>query len=98
MFKNSGAFWNWLVTSSQDPTQVALTVKGWVSAIVPVALIAIHNPNLSSLPNQVYSVVVAFFGVVTAAVTLYGLAKKIFIPSPAFTAAVASASAPKSQQ
>jgi hypothetical protein len=45
----------------------------------------------------VYSVIVAFFGVVTAAVTLFGLVKKIFFPTPAFVAAVA-ASQPVSGQ
>lgn len=90
MFKNSNKFWNWLVTSSSDPTQVALTVKGWVSTIIPVALIVIHNPNLSSLPDQIYSIIIAAFGVVSAAVTLYGLVRKLVSPTPAFTATVAS--------
>jgi hypothetical protein len=88
MFKNSSAFWNWLVTSSSDPTQVALTVKGIITAIVPVLAVFIHAPNLSTLPDDIYSAVVAVFAVFSAAITAYGLIRKLFFPSASFVASL----------
>jgi hypothetical protein len=72
-------FWNWLVKSSADPTQVALTAKGIISTVVPVLLVFVHNPNLSSLPDDVYSLIVAAFGVYSAIAIVFGLARKIYI-------------------
>lgn len=91
MFKNSSAFWNWLVTSSSDPTQVALTVKGIVTAVIPVLAFLIHTPNLSSLPDEIYSFVVAFFGVFASLLVVIGLVRKILWPTAAFTASLSPA-------
>lgn len=77
VFANSSKLWNWLVVSSADPTQVALTVKGWVATIIPAAMLVIHNPNLSDLPNDVYSFIMAALVVVSALVTLWGFVRKI---------------------
>lgn len=79
MFKNDSKIWNWLVVSSADPSAVALTVKGWVSTIIPVLMIVIHNPNLSDLPNEIYAAIVAVFGIISAVTTAYGLIRKIIL-------------------
>ncbi len=77
MLSNANKFWTWLVVSSSNPEEVALTVKGWMSAIVPVLLFVIHNPNLNSLPDGVYAVVIALLAIVSAVVTAYGIIIKI---------------------
>lgn len=78
--------WTWVLTSSQDPTQPALTAKGIVTAVLPTVMIFIHSPSLSSLPNDVYAAIVAVFGAVSSVQIAYGLVRKIFYPAPAFTA------------
>lgn len=72
-------FWNWLVLSSADPTQPALTVKGIVSTIVPILMVFVHNPNLNDLPDEVYSVIIALFGMYSAFAVAFGLFRKIYI-------------------
>jgi hypothetical protein len=79
------AFWNWLVKSSADPTQVALTVKGIVSTVVPVLLVFVHNPNLSTLPDDVYSLVVAAFALYSAVAVVYGFSRKIYLSFTSLT-------------
>jgi len=79
MFSDLSGFWKWLVVSSSDPNETALTVKGYVSSIVPVLMFLLHNPNLSSLPNDVYSFVVACFAAYSACATVYGLGRKIYL-------------------
>jgi hypothetical protein len=88
MFKNSSPFWNWLFTSSGDPTQVAVTAKGIVIGILPALMVFIHAPSLTNLPDDVYSLVVALFTLVAAAHLVYGLLRKIFFPTDAFVASL----------
>ena len=79
MFVNSNKFWAWLVTSSADPNSVALTVRGWMVSIVPILMYLLHNPNLSSLPDDVYSIVIGVLAVVSTVATLIGLVRKIIL-------------------
>jgi hypothetical protein len=72
-------FFDWLIKSSANPTEVALTAKGLVSAVVPLLLTFIHNPNFSSLPDSAYTLVVAFFTVYSALAVFFGLARKIYL-------------------
>lgn len=72
-------FWNWLMKSSANPTETALTAKGLVSTLLPIVLMVIHNPNLNTLPDDVYSLIVAVFGVISAVMVVFGLARKIYL-------------------
>lgn len=65
--------------SSANPQEVALTSKGLITTLLPILLTFIHNPNLNTLPDQIYSVVVAFFGVISALMVLFGIARKIYL-------------------
>lgn len=78
VFINSSKFWNWIMVSSQDPNAVATTAKGAVALVVPLLLVLLHNPNYSTLPDQVYAIVVTAFGVISAAVACYGLIMKLW--------------------
>lgn len=85
VFSSSSNFMNWLVVSSADPTSVALTVKGVLTALIPYAMtylpyLGIHVAlNLATLPNDAYTLVFAFFAVASAAMTLYGAVRKLII-------------------
>ena len=72
-------FWNWLCKSSADPTQVALTAKGVISAVIPVLMVFVHNPNLNDLPDEIYTLVVALFAVYSSLAVVFGLARKIYL-------------------
>lgn len=72
-------FWNWLAKSSANPDEVALTVKGLVTSLLPIVLIVFHNPNLSTLPDAVYSIVVAALGVCSAVAVVIGLLRKFYV-------------------
>ena len=71
-------FWNWLATSSADPSEVALTVKGYMTSIVPVLMFVIHNPSLSDLPNDVYALVLGVFAVYSAVAVVVGIVRKLY--------------------
>jgi len=79
MFSDLSGFWKWIVVSSADSNSVALTAKGYMTSIVPVLLFFFHNPNLSSLPDDVYSLVVAAFAAYSAIAVVYGLGRKIYL-------------------
>lgn len=70
-------FFNWVARSSADPTQVALTVRGLVSGWLPLAMFFLHNPNLSTLPDDIYSIILGVFTVYSTCATVFGLARKI---------------------
>ena len=72
-------FWLWLAQSSKDPAAVALTAKGLCSAVLPLLMVFLHNPNLSSLGDDVYSLIVAAFGVYSAVAVVVGLVRKIYL-------------------
>jgi hypothetical protein len=78
MFSNSHRFWNWFFVSSEDPTQVSATARGAVSLLVPLLAFAIKGPDFSNLPNDVYTGVMDFFAVVSAALTLAGFVRKLW--------------------
>jgi hypothetical protein len=77
MFSNSNKFWNWLVVSSEDPTKVAATVKGAIGVLVTLLAFGAHGASFADVPDQVYTIVVDAFGVVSSAIALAGLGRKL---------------------
>lgn len=72
-------FWDWLVKSSADSQQVALTAKGLISTLLPILLVFFHNPNVNDLPDSIYTLIVAFFSVVSACMVTAGMIRKLFV-------------------
>lgn len=73
------------MVSSADSTQIALTAKGLVTSVLPLVMTFIHAPNLSTLPNDIYTAIVAFFSLVSGVMVLFGAIRKIaltFVPEP----------------
>jgi hypothetical protein len=65
VFQGESAFVNWLIVSSADPTKVAATVKGLTGTVIGILALVIHGPDFSNLPDDVYTVIVDAFTVVT---------------------------------
>ncbi len=79
-------FFNWLVKSSADPSQVALTVKGLVSLGVVQGIFALlpsiglHPTfSLDTLGNAVYSLIDGVLSLVAAIVSLVGIVRKVIL-------------------
>lgn len=77
-------FWQWLVQSSADPTQVALTVKGVFTGLIPaVAFVApylhlhILPENLEALGELARLFIITSFGILAALMTAFGIIRKI---------------------
>lgn len=107
VFANSGAFWNWLVVSSVDPSSVALSIQGILSMTIVQTLfgllpaIGIHPSfTLSTLSAGLVSAIYTIATIVTSFVTLYGLLRKAIVsihglvPAPAFTPTISPSSVP----
>jgi hypothetical protein len=86
VFQAESRFWNWLVVSSSDPSKVALTVKGLTGTAVGLLAFVVHGPDLSSVPADVYTVILDAFTLFSALLATIGAIRKvwntIFPPSP----------------
>lgn len=79
-------FWDWLAHSSADPTEVAATVKGIVSALIPFIMfilpllhLNIGIDQLQGSPELVYHVVMQSFAVISGAITGFGILRKFYL-------------------
>ena len=86
LFSSSGVFWNWLVVSSSNPSQVALTVKGVFSLAVVQGVFAllpsvgIHPSfSLSDVQGGAYSLAYTGLTAVAGVVTFYGVVRKAIV-------------------
>jgi len=86
VFANSGKFWNWLVVSSANPQQVALTVQGVFSMTIVQTLfgllpyVGIHPSfTLAMAGAGAASIVYTALTIVSGVVTLYGLLRKAIV-------------------
>lgn len=81
-------FLSWLISSSADPNKVGLTVKGLLIGVVPfltwaspvlcaMAKVCIDLGSISPFIDGVANFVVAAMTLVSAAVVLFGLGRKI---------------------
>jgi hypothetical protein len=78
VFQAESSFWNWLIVSSADPTKVAATVKGLTGTAVGLLAFAIHGPDFSNVPADVYTVVIDAFTVFSGALALIGAIRKVY--------------------
>lgn len=104
MFKK---FINWLVQSSENPSQISLTVKGAIATTIPwlvtfgglFHLTALTSANLTPLGVAIVAFIQATLSAIGAGIFLYGLARKLintfFIPWPTDPTVIAAIGAPK---
>ena len=74
----------WLVLSSRNSEEIALTAKGFAITFLPLLLFilryfGVDNPELGSLPEQIQSFIILVGGVIGGVVTAWGLIRKIVI-------------------
>lgn len=76
--------WNWLVVSSVDPTKTALTVKGVLTAIVPLLVLFSGAFNVETDASTIKNII-DVIGTITmqgltlvgTTMSLYGIIRKI---------------------
>lgn len=64
--------------SSQDPEQLALSVKGILLTLVPVVVALLAGFSITLDPNDLLAFINTLFGIITAGITLFGLGRKIW--------------------
>lgn len=77
---------HWLVVSSADPNDLALTVKGALIAIIPEVLIAanlfhfnVTNADLAALANAIFIAIQAGLTLIGATLAIVGLIRKMYL-------------------
>lgn len=80
-YKKFGAF-----SSSVDPQKLALTVKGLLVSILPIAIILVNkfvevdiSEDAGALVDTIGNIIIAVGGLVSVAMTGYGIIRKIII-------------------
>lgn len=78
-------FIQWLVTSSADPSKLALTVKGFLGTLASILLLIspimhlhISNDQVTAAIDLTMQMLVVFAGVVSGLATLFGFARKVY--------------------
>ena len=77
------SFLNWLIKSSADKEKLALSVKGFLVSFLPLLILAlryfgVETSEVGSLPEQIESLIIVFFGAVGGLLTAFGLLRKIY--------------------
>lgn len=77
-------FINWLVLSSENPTQASSTIKGILGAgvavliaISPLLHLSIGGDQLNMIVDSVVGIFTALLGVVSAITFIFGLVRKL---------------------
>lgn len=63
--------------SSQDPTQLSLTIKGLLSTLAPIILMLLNKFGVVIGNEEFDSIVTVILAVITGIITLYGLIRRI---------------------
>lgn len=91
------SFLKWLVISSQNPDQIALTIKGASGLIISIVLVLSPLFHLNVGQDQLNSVVDGIIQVITLGATfisaiamLVGLIRKLFTPQNQVAAGIAT--------
>lgn len=71
--------WNWLITSSANPEQTSLTIKGLLVGIAPIAVILLHldTANYGALVDAIAGIIFWAGSILSAIMTIYGVMRKI---------------------
>ncbi len=73
-------FFHWLLTSSEDPTKLALTVKGALGVAVSVAImlhLSVGADQLNAIVDGIVQAVTIFASLVSAVAFVVGLIRKL---------------------
>jgi uncharacterized membrane protein len=67
----------WLVYSSENPENFSLTLKGAVATLLPVALLLAQQLGFSLDGSNIEQYILSAITVLTTAITLFGLIRKM---------------------
>src|SRR4029077_13125576 len=77
-------FLHWLVTSSENPNNISLALKGFLGTATTVFLLvapffhaSVNSTQLTATSDALVQAVVAFFGLVSAVAGVVGMIRKI---------------------
>ena len=70
-------FFKWLVLSSENPKEVALTIQGVLVAAVPGAVMFLDQMGVKVLQNNIVDVIVIAVSAVGLLLTVVGLIRKL---------------------
>lgn len=71
-------FFKWLVLSSSNPTKISLTIKGFLTSVVAMAVIFGYNPSdLSPIAENITKLVESLLTVVGIVSFLVGAIRKV---------------------
>ena len=68
----------WLIQSSANPDKLAMTVRGLLLGLIPVALIVAKTLGLDLAPQDLEDLVVMVTAILSGVVTLFGLVRKVY--------------------
>lgn len=99
----------WFVQSSENPSQMALTLKGIIITIIPWIItalgifhVSVNSTDVANIGNSIITLVQATLTAVGAGIAVYGFIRKIinsgFIPWPTSTEAVSTVGMPTAVQ
>lgn len=79
--------WEWLIKSSVNPTQVALTVRAAMLAVVPAAVLllrllgvdAVLGPDLEPIIDTLTRMIEGGLWVISGVGIIYGFGRKVYI-------------------
>jgi len=71
-------FTKWLIYSSTNPNEFSLTLKGAVATLLPVVLLLIKQLGFSLNGVDVEQFILSYVTVLTTAITLFGLMRKLY--------------------
>lgn len=79
-------FWSWLVTSSENPQNVSLTVKGALGTLISVIVViapllhwGIGIDQLNNVANIIVQIIGYALGIISVIATIAGLARKLWL-------------------
>lgn len=70
-------FVSWLVYSSENPNSFSLTLKGIAATVLPVAILLASQLGFTLDSSQVEAFVLSVVTILTTAITLFGIIRKI---------------------
>lgn len=72
-------FLQWLITSSENPTEISRTVRGVLVSIAPAIMLftGLAEPDVQSVIDAVILLLTSLFGVIGAWMTISGALRKV---------------------
>lgn len=74
----------WFVQSSANPEKLALTVRGLLIGLIPVALIVAKTLGVDLAQQDLEDMAILITAILSGAVTLFGLVRKLYFAFKGF--------------